>query len=44
MRNHPFFDAFHPSEVVNKLTAETAYHSPSPSLAYPMDISHLVKL
>ncbi|XP_045825679.1 GDSL esterase/lipase At1g29670-like [Trifolium pratense] len=41
---HPFFDAFHPSEMVNKLSAETAYHAPSPSFAYPMDISHLVKL
>ncbi|XP_058735805.1 GDSL esterase/lipase At1g29670-like [Vicia villosa] len=41
---HPFFDEFHPSEVVNKVLANMAYDSPVPAFAYPMDISHLVKL
>lgn len=41
---HPFFDAFHPTEVVNKLSANLAYNAPAPSFAYPMDICRLVKL
>ncbi|XP_061356388.1 GDSL esterase/lipase At1g29670-like [Gastrolobium bilobum] len=39
-----FFDAFHPTEMVNRVTAISAYNAPIPSFAYPMDISHLVKL
>lgn len=41
---HPFFDEFHPTEVVNKVVANMAYKAPVPACAYPMDISHLVKL
>ncbi|KAI5384834.1 hypothetical protein KIW84_071714 [Lathyrus oleraceus] len=41
---HPFFDEFHPSEVVNKVLANMAYNAPVPAFAHPMDISHLVKL
>ncbi|XP_058735803.1 GDSL esterase/lipase At1g29670-like [Vicia villosa] len=40
----PFFDEFHPTEMVNKASAYMAYNSPLPAFAYPMDISHLVKL
>ncbi|KAJ1426188.1 SGNH hydrolase superfamily [Sesbania bispinosa] len=39
-----FFDAFHPTEKGNQFSAISAYNSPFPSYAYPMDISHLVKL
>ncbi|XP_058735806.1 GDSL esterase/lipase At1g29670-like [Vicia villosa] len=41
---HPFFDEFHPTEVVNKVVANMAYKAPVPACAHPMDISHLVKL
>ncbi|XP_058731637.1 GDSL esterase/lipase At1g29670-like [Vicia villosa] len=41
---HPFFDGFHASEVVNKVTAKLAYNAPFPAFAHPMDISHLAKL
>ncbi|KAL2647752.1 hypothetical protein AAZV13_05G136900 [Glycine max] len=41
---HVFFDAFHPSEMTNQLSARSAYNAPIPTLAHPMDISHLVKL
>ncbi|KAL5053698.1 hypothetical protein RYX36_034380 [Vicia faba] len=41
---HPFFDEFHPTEVVNKVLANMAYNAPFPGFAHPMDISHLVKL
>ncbi|XP_050900502.1 GDSL esterase/lipase At1g29670 [Lathyrus oleraceus] len=41
---HPFFDEFHPTEVLNNATANMAYSSPDPAFVYPMDISHLVKL
>lgn len=40
---HPFFDAFHPTEIVNQFTGRSAYHAPIPTYAHPMDISHLVK-
>ncbi|CAK8578629.1 unnamed protein product [Lathyrus sativus] len=40
----PFFDEFHPTEVVNNASANRAYTGLVPSFAYPMDISHLVKL
>jgi len=41
---HIFFDAFHPTEAVNKLSANLAYKAPAPSFAHPMDIGRLVKL
>ncbi|XP_027347896.1 GDSL esterase/lipase At1g29670-like [Abrus precatorius] len=41
---HPFFDEFHPTEIVNQVTARSAYNAPIPDYAHPMDISHLVKL
>ena len=41
---HPFFDAFHPTEVINQFFARCSYNSPVPSYTHPMDISHLVKL
>ncbi|KAI5384838.1 hypothetical protein KIW84_071716 [Lathyrus oleraceus] len=41
---HPFFDEFHPTEVLNKVLANMAYKTPIPAFAHPMDISHLVKL
>ena len=41
---HPFFDSFHPTELINKVMAGLAYNAPNPATAYPMDISHLVKL
>lgn len=41
---HVFFDAFHPTEMTNQLSARSAYNAPIPTLAHPMDISHLVKL
>ncbi|KAL5053696.1 hypothetical protein RYX36_034378 [Vicia faba] len=41
---HPFFDEFHPTEMIHQAGAYMAYNSPLPSFAYPMDISHLVKL
>ncbi|RDX96776.1 GDSL esterase/lipase, partial [Mucuna pruriens] len=41
---YPFFDAFHPTEIANQVIAKSAYNSPIPAYAYPMDISHLVKL
>ncbi|QCD84876.1 zeta-carotene desaturase [Vigna unguiculata] len=40
----PFFDSYHSIELVYKADAETAYHAPTTKVAYPMDISHLVKL
>ncbi|MED6109955.1 hypothetical protein PIB30_038478 [Stylosanthes scabra] len=40
---HPFFDAIHPSEVVNRFVAASSYNSPSKSYTYPFDISHLVQ-
>ncbi|OIW19259.1 hypothetical protein TanjilG_20384 [Lupinus angustifolius] len=38
----PFFDAYHPTERFQQITAMSAYRAPVPSMAYPMDISHLV--
>ncbi|WVZ25839.1 hypothetical protein V8G54_004383 [Vigna mungo] len=40
----PFFDSYHPSEVTNEVNAAIAYNDVSTKAAYPMDISHLVKL
>ncbi|XP_022638656.1 GDSL esterase/lipase At4g18970-like [Vigna radiata var. radiata] len=40
----PFFDSYHPSEVTNEAIAAIAYNDVSTKAAYPMDISHLVKL
>lgn len=39
-----YYDGFHPTEVVNTLTAETSYLAVSPTDASPYDISHLVQL
>ncbi|XP_019461372.1 PREDICTED: GDSL esterase/lipase At5g45670-like [Lupinus angustifolius] len=39
-----FFDAVHPSEKTNQVTAMNAYKSPSPAYAYPMDINQLVSI
>ncbi|TKY60091.1 GDSL esterase/lipase [Spatholobus suberectus] len=41
---YPFFDEFHPTEIVNQAIARSAYNAPIPTYAHPMDISHLVKL
>ncbi|CAL0306481.1 unnamed protein product [Lupinus luteus] len=37
-----FFDSYHPTERFQQITAMSAYNAPIPSMAYPMDISHLV--
>ncbi|KAG6739134.1 hypothetical protein POTOM_056720 [Populus tomentosa] len=37
-----FWDGFHPTEALNKLTAARAFHAPDPSDAYPFGISQLV--
>ncbi|XP_054800684.1 GDSL esterase/lipase At1g29670-like isoform X2 [Prosopis cineraria] len=39
-----FFDSFHPTEAANHFLATLAYKSLFPIFAYPMDISHLVRL
>nr|KYP38092.1 GDSL esterase/lipase At4g18970 family [Cajanus cajan] len=43
-KEYLFFDAIHPTEMVNEVGAKNAYNSPYPNYAHPMDISHLVKL
>ncbi|WVZ25838.1 hypothetical protein V8G54_004382 [Vigna mungo] len=40
----PFFDSFHAIDVVNEADAAIAYNDTNSKAAYPMDISHLVKL
>ncbi|KAJ4843009.1 hypothetical protein Tsubulata_005389 [Turnera subulata] len=40
---YAFFDGFHPTEIVNKVSAARCYKADSPSDAYPFDISHLVQ-
>ncbi|KAJ6673825.1 FINGER PROTEIN putative-RELATED [Salix viminalis] len=37
-----FWDSFHPTEAMNKITAERAFHAADPSDAYPFGISQLV--
>lgn len=39
-----FWDAFHPTEALNQITARRSYTAFLPSDAYPYDISHLVKI
>ncbi|KOM30836.1 hypothetical protein LR48_Vigan01g039100 [Vigna angularis] len=40
----PFFDSFHAIDLVNQADAGIAYEDTNSNAAYPMDISHLVKL
>ncbi|BAT73576.1 hypothetical protein VIGAN_01107600 [Vigna angularis var. angularis] len=40
----PFFDSYHPSDFANEANTAIAYNDVSTKAAYPMDISHLVKL
>ncbi|KAH9627293.1 hypothetical protein KSS87_013538 [Heliosperma pusillum] len=37
-----FFDGYHPTEIVNRATAQSAFISPSPTFVHPVDISTLV--
>ncbi|KAK9936679.1 hypothetical protein M0R45_013507 [Rubus argutus] len=39
-----FWDSFHPTEALNRITAFRTYTSIDPTDNYPMDISHLVQL
>ncbi|KAJ1402769.1 SGNH hydrolase superfamily [Sesbania bispinosa] len=38
-----FWDEFHPTTVVNLLTAIASYNASNPAFTYPMDIEHLVQ-
>ncbi|KAM5587825.1 hypothetical protein ABKV19_006328 [Rosa sericea] len=39
-----FWDGFHPTEALNRITAIRSYNAFNPVDTYPMDISHLVQL
>lgn len=39
-----FWDGFHPTEALNRITASRSYSAFSPADTYPMDISRLVQL
>jgi len=39
-----FWDAFHPTEASNRVTANRSYKAVLPNDTYPIDISHLVQL
>ncbi|KAK3007490.1 hypothetical protein RJ639_014612 [Escallonia herrerae] len=41
---YAFWDAFHPTEIINVLAATRAYNASSPSDAYPVDIRTLAEL
>ncbi|XP_042416373.1 GDSL esterase/lipase At5g45670-like [Zingiber officinale] len=43
-KEYLFFDAFHPTEAGNVIVGRRSYKAGSPSDAYPMDISHLVRV
>ncbi|XP_074578427.1 GDSL esterase/lipase At5g45670-like [Curcuma longa] len=43
-KDYLFFDAFHPTEAGNIIVGRRSYKAGSPSDAYPMDISHLVRV
>lgn len=39
-----FWDAFHPTEAYNVITANRTYSAYDPADSYPMDVSQLVEL
>uniref|UniRef100_A0A2N9I517 GDSL esterase/lipase n=1 Tax=Fagus sylvatica TaxID=28930 RepID=A0A2N9I517_FAGSY len=38
---YAFWDSFHPTEALNKVTSSRSYHAVLPTDTYPIDISHL---
>lgn len=41
--DYMFWDAFHPTEVVNKIIAEKAYGGP-PAVCYPINVKKMAQL